>query len=179
MSKIITVSGKARHGKDTFALAAQKYYESMNKKCLIFHYADVLKFICKEYFGWNGIKDERGRSMLQHVGTDIVRRNSPDCWVNIASEIIKGFGDTFDYIIIADTRFPNEITHWVETQNPNNVLNVRIERPNFDNGLTEEQKRHPSETLLDKWHFDSTIVNDCSIEEFGNRVEYLLKTRNF
>ena len=45
------------------------------------------------------------------------------------------------------------------------VTTVRIVRPNFNNGLTEEQQNHESETALDDHKFDYQIINngDASI----------------
>ena len=43
------------------------------------------------------------------------------------------------------------------------MITVRIERPNYDNGLTEEQKNHPSETELDGFCFDHIIENSGTI----------------
>ena len=43
--KVILVSAKAQHGKDTVANIMKDQLEGMNKKVLICHYADLLKFI--------------------------------------------------------------------------------------------------------------------------------------
>ena len=76
--KIITVSGKARHGKDFTANAIADILKGKGNKVLITHYADLLKFICRNMFGWNGKKDDEGRYLLQYVGTDIVRKQNPN-----------------------------------------------------------------------------------------------------
>ena len=54
----------------------------MGYSTLIVHYADLLKYMCKTFFGWNGEKDEFGRSLLQRVGTDCIRNVEPDYWVD-------------------------------------------------------------------------------------------------
>ena len=48
------------------------------------------------------------------------------------------------------------------------VVHVRIIRPNFDNGLTEEQKNHPSETALDGYRPDILVVNDGTLNDLYN-----------
>lgn len=63
--QVCTISGKAGAGKDTFAKYLAAELEGRNQSVLVTHYADVLKYICKEYLGWNGNKDEFGRAMLQ------------------------------------------------------------------------------------------------------------------
>lgn len=76
--KIIMISGKMRHGKDTCAQFIKEELERANKHVLVIHYADYLKFVLKQYFGWNGEKDEEGRKLLQTVGTDLIRARQPD-----------------------------------------------------------------------------------------------------
>lgn len=70
--KVILVSGKARSGKDSFAEELKKILIEKNKRVLVTHYAGLLKYICGEFFDWDGEKDEYGRSLLQKVGTERV-----------------------------------------------------------------------------------------------------------
>lgn len=53
---IICISGKAQNGKDTSAAIFKVELEKLGKKVLVAHYADYLKFICTNYFMWNGKK---------------------------------------------------------------------------------------------------------------------------
>lgn len=50
--KVITISGKAQNGKDTTAGLLKAALEADGYKVLITHYADLLKYICKQFFGW-------------------------------------------------------------------------------------------------------------------------------
>ena len=72
--KVITISGKAQNGKDTTARLLKDVLEDDGNTVLIAHYADLLKYICKQFFGWDGNKDEQGRHTLQYVGTDVIRK---------------------------------------------------------------------------------------------------------
>lgn len=162
MSKIVLISGKARSGKDTFAMYFSAEAKLHGKRVLTIKYGDILKFICKEYFDWDGIKDEKGRTLLQQIGTNLCRENNPDIWVNCVIEIIKGLQSNYEYVLIPDARFPNEIRKWWQTDFDS--ITVRIERMNkddteYDNGLSEEQKQHPSETELDDWIFNYHVYN--------------------
>ncbi len=155
--KIITLSAKARHGKDYTASCLKKELENEGYKVLVCHFADLLKYICKSFFNWNGKKDIEGRTILQYVGTDIIRKKEPDYWVNFLISVFKLFPDEWDYVIIPDSRFPNENNKLKENFE---VITIRIERPNFDNGLTEKQQKHSSEVSLDDYIFDIKIIND-------------------
>ena len=57
---VILISGKAEHGKDAFADAFIKEAQGVQGfRCLRIKYGDVLKFVAKQYYDWNGEKDER------------------------------------------------------------------------------------------------------------------------
>lgn len=68
--KIVCISGKAQHGKDTTAKLLEEILEAQGNRVLIAHYGDLVKYVCKTFFGWDGKKDEKGRTLLQRVGTD-------------------------------------------------------------------------------------------------------------
>lgn len=171
MSKIILISGKARSGKDTSAQILKEIIENDGKKVLIAHYADLLKYICKTFFNWDGKKDEKGRTLLQKVGTETIRKQNPDYWVEFLAEFIAMFEDEWDYIIICDVRFPNEI----ETMKlyDYDVATLRVNRINFESDLTDEQKDHMSEIALDDYDFDCTINAITGIEDLTGQLKEL------
>lgn len=171
MTTIINISGKAKNGKDTFASILKDKLEKRGYKTLIIHQADYLKFVCKEYFGWNGEKDEQGRGILQFQGTDVGRERDPDIWVKVVGIFIDVFGREYDFVLIPDVRFMNEITYFI---NKYPVLDLRIIRQDFDNGLTEEQKNHKSETNLDRHFFDYEVITYEGLESVNNSVNFFL-----
>lgn len=168
--KVICISGKARHGKDTVAEMLQSHLEQeWGFSVLIIHYADLLKWLCEKYFGWDGKKDNAGRTLLQHVGTDVVRKQNPNYWVDFVISFVSLFKDEWDYVIIPDCRFPNEVDCWKSTDF--DTFYFRVERPDYHNGLSEEQKAHPSETALDTYEPDLKILNDGDLSHLDDRVK--------
>ena len=166
--KVITISGKAQHGKSTAATYLKKHFESRGAKVLITNYGDLLKYICRQFFGWNGEKDEYGRSLLQHVGTDVVRTKSPDLWVEFVTAILRFFPDQWDYVLIPDTRFPNEVE--LPKAAGLDVSHLRIIRDGFVSPLTPEQQAHISETALDDARPDYVVRNDGTLEDFRQKL---------
>lgn len=162
--KVILVSGKAQSGKDTFASILRENLVAGQYRVLITHYADLLKYICCNYLGWDGKKDEKGRKMLQYVGTDIVRKQNPTLWVDFVSMILKYFYENWDYVIIPDCRFRNEITTMIE--NGFDTIHIRVVRQSYNNALTTEQKKHISETSLDDIEPDYYIYNSGTLSDF-------------
>lgn len=157
MTHFILCSGKANSGKDTSAEIIKDNLEARDYKVIITHYADLLKFICKNFFGWNGEKDEVGRTLLQQVGTNCIREQAPDYWVDFVANLVRMFPNKWDFVIVSDCRFPNELSRIADAGFP--ATHVRIIRPDYESQLTDEQKHHPSETALDNTIPDFVIEN--------------------
>ena len=169
-TKLILIAGQAEHGKDEFAKFLKEKYEKDGKKVFTVAYGDYLKFIYAKYFGWDGIKDEEGRSGLQYLGTEVVRERNPEFWVTIVKMLIDVFRYDFDVFLVPDTRFLNEInTFLIETYS---VITIKVERPGHKNKLTEDQKNHISEKELRDYKFDYRI-------ESRNLEELKEKTKKF
>lgn len=165
--KICCISAKARHGKDTAAEMLKEYLEYQGQRVLIIHFADLLKFICRQFFGWDGTKDEKGRTLLQYIGTDVVGAKRPAYWAEFVVSFLKLFETEWDYILIPDCRYPVEID---TVRKEFETVILRVERPDFDNGLTETQKQHPSEVAMDNFNFDAVLFNNGSLESFQDKV---------
>lgn len=166
--KVILISGKAQNGKDTTASILKQTLVDNGDRVLITHYADLLKYICTNYFGWDGKKDDKGRQMLQYVGTDVIRKQNPTLWVDFVAMILKYFKGNWDYVIIPDCRFPNEITRMIKAGF--DTIHLRVHRPNFESPLTQEQQNHPSETSLDNFGADVYIENDSTLTDLKYKI---------
>lgn len=157
---VILISGKARSGKDCFASHLETELRTKGKRTLNIHYADFLKFFCQRYLGWNGNKDIEGRRILQETGT-VFRNSYKDSWVDIMIGFLKGAKLSYDWVLVPDVRYPNEIEK-IKTLVPDVIDRleiIRVERPNYENDLTTEQKKHESEVALDNYNFHSYYLN--------------------
>ena len=168
---VVCFSGKARHGKDTAAGYMKEILEARGNSVLITHYADLLKYVCQMFFEWDGIKDEHGRELLQSIGTDVIRHKDPDFWVRFLVQVLRLFPDEWDYVLIPDARFPNEIDGMGDAGF--DTVHVRVIRPDFDNGLTEEQQKHISEIALDDREPDYKLINSEDLDHLYREVEKL------
>lgn len=170
-TKIVCIGGKAQNGKDTTAGFLKEHLESLGKKVLIAHQADLLKNMARDMFGWDGKKDEKGRHLLQYLGTDVIRKRDPDFWVDHLVRSFSALDDVWDVVLVPDTRFPNEIEKFKEAGFETTY--IRIHRPNFKSPLTEEQQKHKSEIALDDYKFDMLVYNDGTLEDLKKQTASL------
>lgn len=170
--EVLIISGKSGSGKDTFANLVKDELENNNKSCIILHYADLVKYYARQYYNWNGEKDEIGRTLLQTLGTNKVRKVFPNYWAETIAKFLAAIPNDFDCALIPDARFPNEI-EIVKHFNPQ-AKAIHIERVNDDGSLylnpnlTQEQLNHPSETSLDDY-----VDFDYIIENYNSDITFL------
>lgn len=167
--RVVTVSGRAQHGKDTVANMIKEELESKyGYTVLITHYADLLKYVCMTFFDWDGRKDTDGRTLLQYVGTDIVRKRNPDFWVDFIISILSMFGGRWDRVLIPDVRFPNEVfklrkAGFITTH-------IEVVRPNFSSPLSDIQMAHPSEESMECVAPDIRLINDGTLDDLRSKI---------
>ena len=154
------MSGKARSGKDTAADVILKKYNGIP-----FAFADDVKKIAYNHFGWHGEKDELGRKLLQDIGTT-GRNYNRDLWANKTVDMIQEWSlqsSDNQLAVVTDTRYPNEIQR--VKHEFSDVVTIRITRDSV------EKLKHPSETALDQWtDWDYLVGNNGSLEEFQKKI---------
>lgn len=157
---IYLMCGKAKHGKDTFSAYLKKTYEDNGRKVIVTQLSKYIKYYAREMTGWDLSEETKPRELLQQLGTSVIREylQKEDLFINRMIDDIDVFSCFYDAIIISDVRLKKEI-HDLKSSFPNAKV-VHIVRPNFDNGLTQEQKNHKTEIDLDDFtNFDIEIIN--------------------
>ena len=158
--KIYIMCGKAKHGKDTFSAYLRDVYKNNGKEIIVTQLSKYIKYYAREMTGWDLSEESKPRELLQQLGTGVIREylKKEDLFINRMIEDIDVFSCFYDAIIISDVRLKKEIND-LRKAFPDLVC-VHVNRPNFDNGLTEEQKNHKTEIDLDDFEdFDVKIVN--------------------
>ena len=175
MSKIILISGKARAGKDTTALLLGKIYEEEGKKIVNLAYGNYIKEYAKKISNWDGRDETKPRSLLQRLGTDIIRNKiDPNFFVKRLCDDIKVYSYFFDVITVSDVRFPNEIDG--PSAMFKDIIKIKIIRDNFVSNLTDVEKKHITETALDNYNdYDFVIHNDGTISDLRKKVEKIVE----
>jgi len=159
---IIGFAGFMKSGKTT----AAKYVGVR-----MFSFATPIKEIAKEEFKWDGKKDEKGRRLLQVLGTEAGREYSPDIWINRTKEDILDYfrtckiTGTRKLVVIDDVRYPNE-AQFIKDMGG---LMIRMDRPGCKAG------KHLSEIGLTRTLIDMTIVNEGTKRDLKAQVKGMLK----
>lgn len=166
---IVGLSGYARSGKDTVARCMEGYTrrafaDPMRDMMLVLNpivHDSVRLADAVQRIGWEGAKCQypEARRLLQAFGTDVGRNMiDDDLWVQVSARDLRGW----EKIVFTDVRFPNE----ADAIRKIGGQVWRIERPGYGpvNG-------HSSETALDGYEFDATVVNDGSVEDLFGKIE--------
>ena len=155
---VIAFIGKARHGKDTMVIHTKALCKA---KCEHVSFAKHLKEQAKA-LGWDGEKDFAGRNLLQALSRPVknyynekalddpehygIYGNDNYYSAIVLNQILNSDNEVF---FLSDMRFLCEYNLFKSCKDIDFKV-VLINRLNhdgteYDNGLTEEQKNHPSE----------------------------------
>lgn len=102
---IIGLTGRIGSGKSTIAKEIVKLVPNAR----VSSFAGPVKTIAKTVFGWDGAKDDKGRRLLQVIGTDAGRAYDENIWVHMMQTqlgILQAQG--VELVVIDDLRFDNE-----------------------------------------------------------------------
>lgn len=161
--KIFIISGKARSGKNEISKIIDKYYS--NKKTITISFGHYIKDYAKRVSNWDGNEDNKPRELLQQLGIELIKNKINNrLFINRILEDIEIFSYFYDIIVVNDARLVDEIE--ILKENYPNSISIRVIRDNYDNKLTEKQKKHLTEIDLDEYtDFDYVIKNDNKLEE--------------
>lgn len=174
---IIGIHGKARSGKTT---AANYLIDHHGFKRMSF--GDSLKEAANIIFGipmeelYSDTKTPFVRDVLQKLGTECCRTLDPDVWVKALGRKLTDIKAHHPNtkIVIDDVRFFNEAFMLKFAWNAE-VIKLKIGHE--DEITTDEQKKHESETALDKTpdsFFAATYINSGTKEDLYQFMETVL-----
>lgn len=171
--KVILIGGKARSGKDTIADFMIEDLEKMGKKPCKIQIGQYIKYYATRYFGWDGREETKPRTLLQELGTEVIRKKiDPDFHIDRLIQDIRVLSHFYDTFIVSDVRMPNEI------EKPKSifedVVTIKMLRPSLE--LDSKQKQHSTETALDNYNnFDYIVDNNSTLEDLQIKAKEILK----
>jgi hypothetical protein len=188
---IISLAGRGRVGKDTFAeILAEEIFNSVKKRFVLMAYANELKNRVQKDFDlsyeqlWGNQKevpDKRypkvrnstelfwtPREIMQDYG-EFYRSIDYDFWVKELFRVIDE--KEYNNVIITDVRHPNEATPVINRGG----LIIKI-TSNRENKEQVHGENHISETAMDNYdQVDFHIINDGSIEDLRVTAQQVVK----
>ncbi len=173
--KIYLISGKARNGKSTVGEFIKEEYENKGKKVCEIGYGSYIKYYAKTYFGWDGKEETKPRSLLQELGTEIIRKKiDPMFHVNRIMEDIKVLSYFYDIAVISDVREPIEII--TPKEKFDDVVSINVKRTNFESELSEKEQQHFTEIALDSFDdYDYKVLNDGTLDDLKIKVKEIIE----
>lgn len=178
--KVFLLAGRIASGKSTVAnyLFDALHYEYPSAIIKIAGFADGVKQVAREAFGWNGVKDEKGRRLLQVVGTEAGREYDNNIWANKAyrdnvtnAEIIPNI------LIFDDWRFPNEASVWTGKPEIGEVYKIRVFRDEEIISDHLSEKSLPVSNIVPDY-YDYRFDNNCEENQILAKVREMLEELN-
>lgn len=164
---IILISGKPQSGKSSLANSIAFYLKELKFNVLRTSFAEEVKVKAKEFFNWDGEKDEQGRKLLQSVGM-FGRWVSSTFWSDKIAEYIINHPFIYDFIVIDDFRFPSEKDSFTR-YGIYNIVTVRRD------SAFSEQTNHIAESSLDKYGGFDVIITDTDTEQDVKKADRIAK----
>lgn len=167
---IVCITGRKGSGKSTVA----KKFEQ--RGYTVAPMAASLKNLARE-LGWDGVKDAKGRKLLQLLGTDVCRNCiSLEYWIDLWAEVWVENHPTrrtvSEYLVVDDVRFENELNFLESLGCPLTKIHVNDEKW-YDSILGWFARRHVTESNFHKSP-DYVINNYETLEDFHNNVLVVL-----
>ena len=154
--QVVGVTGLLKSGKSTFTRLLTECVLAQGVMARVFPFAAPLKDIARNQFGWDGEKDERGRRLLQVLGTEAGRAYNPNIWTEKWVEKVADWArlrGPLSLAIADDLRFDNEAEALWSLKFAKASV-VKIERE----GHKPDQTDHVSEIGVSEGLIDHTFT---------------------
>lgn len=174
--KIFLVYGQARSGKGDVALAIKQIYTEQGLKVAITEYSKYLKLFAEEILGWDGKPETKPRTFLQELGQEIIKEElkMPYLLLNRMKEDIIIYQKFVDVLVIADNRLIEQI-EGPKLWYPKDSYVIKVVRPNHDNGLTDQQKDHITETEIANYNQYDLLIKNIDANSIDVAINNFLK----
>lgn len=178
--KIFVIGGKAKCGKNTFGEYLREQLKDYGYKPCVMHLTEPLYSYARNYFEWNGNDQDKPREFLQKVGIEIIREKlgKKDFLLNRLYEDIEILSNFFDAFIITDARLIHEFKSIKKKYT--DVVTIKLERYDYDDELTEEERNHLTEKEISSYdEFDYIIVNRGLNDLKNSALEVVRNEENY
>lgn len=161
---LIGLCGRREVGKSSVA----KFIKDFEPNTRVLPFAEQLKTLAMQ-LGWNGIKDEKGVYILQHLGTDVCRTIDTDYWIKKWKQAyVMAVELGYKVIISDDVRFLNE----AQTILDQGGVLVKL-YGHVGETVTTDQLKHVSESGIPDEMCNMSMDTCCSFDDLRDRTRAL------
>jgi hypothetical protein len=183
--QLVLIGGKAGVGKTTASEYLLDKMTELYPGLLMEHtaFAKPIKEIAYSVFHWDGNKDDKGRRLLQVIGTEAGREYNENIWVEyFENNVLNGLFMPY-FVFVDDWRFPNELAYF-EKNILFDVITIRIESNR--NELSHNVSSHASENSLPTGNiehlervtqdsmYDFVVYNNETIEDLYKKLDSIV-----
>lgn len=167
--KVIVINGKPTSGKSTFIKLCKELHHSTYELSMV----DWVKRIASIDFGWNEVKDEKGRRLLADIKETACRYNKNIIYDDIDNNLRYYANNSYlsneEPILFINARNPEDIKYLIKKYN---AISLFIDNPNVP--MVESNSEDKG---IENYKYNVTIVNNGTLEELkekaGNFLEEL------
>lgn len=173
--RIYVIGGKAKSGKNTLGEIIKDELKEYGYRPCTLRITEPLYGYAKNHFEWDESRDEKPREFLQKLGIEIIKEKlgKKDFLLNRLFEDIEILSNFFDAFIITDARLKNEFTDIKKRYS--NAVTIKLERNNYKNNLTEEEKKHITETDIDNYLDFDFIIENKNIKDLKSSAKKIVE----
>ena len=177
--KIYVIGGVAKSGKNTLGTYLREEAKKYGYKPCVMQLTEPLYAYARKYFDWDFQNGEKPREFLQKMGIEIIKNklNKQTFLLDRTKEDIEILSNFFDVFIITDARLKIEFDYFKKLYD--DVVTIRLNRKNYDNGLSSEEKNHITEQEIQELtDFDYEIENTNLESLHKAAIEIIQKEEN-
>lgn len=173
--KIFVIAGKARTGKNTLGNYLRDELKEYGYKPCVMHLTEPLYCYARNYFDWSENTGEKPREFLQKMGIEIIKEKLHKNYflIDRTCEDIEILSNFFDVFIITDARLIMELEELKKRFD--DVVTIKLERDNYDDLLTDEERSHITETEIDDYRNFNYIIKNTGIDELRKEASNIIK----
>ena len=178
--KIVVIGGKAKSGKNTFGELLKEEFKEYGYKPCVMHITEPLYSYARNYFQWDGNDSNKPREFLQKMGIEIIREKLGKKYflLNRLYEDIEILSNFFNVFIITDARMIDEFVSIKEKYD--DVITIKLERKNYNDMLTEEEKNHITEKEIAEYNEFDYIIDNIGLKELKDAaIEVVRNEENY
>lgn len=151
---VIAINGIATSGKDELVTQICKTYNTKNFRISNISSVDNVKVIAAENFGWDGVKDEKGRNLLSALKDASTEYNNKP-FNDYVNKILCESGEVF-FVHIREVDEIEALRLWCSERDDIDFISLKVIRDSVDNKYVNNTGDRGA---TEPYNYDQTLYN--------------------